>query len=96
MPPMAAEDGGFLWLLGNILSAVDEGFHSSSWMGVQSQDSTERRTTISHRNDKNERQNIGVVETNYNHWREDVGRRNQQDLRELNDPHQGRQRWWHS
>ena len=92
---MPADEGGFLWLLGNILSAVDEGFHSSSWMGVQNQDDTERRTTISHRNDKGERQNIGVIETQYNHWREDVGWRNTRDIQELNDRDQGREPWWH-
>lgn len=91
---MANGDGGFLWLIGSILKGVDAGFDGGAYHGVQSQDDRERRTTIGRRNDKNENQQIGIVETRYQHWNDSVRWRNERDLRELNEPDQGRQGWW--
>ena len=85
-------DGGFLWLVGNILSTVDSGFdYQASAIGTGSVDDGEYRYVESRRNNKGEREYIGVIET-YRAWQRD--NRNVNDLRDLGYPDQSRQPWW--
>lgn len=90
---MAAEDGGFMWLVGSILSGLDAGFdYGQSAMGTGSWEDGQYRYVESSRNDKGERGFLGIVETPYQDWRDD--NRNVRDLRDLYEPDQGNQPWW--
>jgi hypothetical protein len=83
-----AGDGGFLWLVGNLLHAVDAGFdYNATAIGMQSIDDGEQRYVEQRRNQKGEPERIGIIETAYNDWREDVGQRNSADLRDLSSEH---------
>jgi hypothetical protein len=94
MPPMA-KDGGFLWLVGHILQAVDSDFsYEETVMGVGTRDETETRYIETRYNQKGESNSIGIVETRYNDWHADRGVRNTREIQELNDPDQSRGGWF--
>lgn len=83
-----AGDGGFLWLVGNILGAVDSGFsYQDTAIGMQSRDDdgSEQRYVESRTNLKGERNHIAIVETRYEDWRND--QQNVRDIHSLNDPY---------
>lgn len=87
-------DGGFLWLVGSILGAVDSDFdYGATTMGMQTHDERETRYVESRRNHKGELNHTAIIETRYNEWRDD--NRNVRDIRELNDPYDnGSQGGW--
>ena len=81
-------DGGFLWLVGSILGAVDADFdYDDTSVGMIASEDGKKHDYIEPRyNHKGERNTIVITSTPYNQWREDSGRVNTQDIQQFDDP----------